>query len=171
MCQDCRDTAEAWQGPSPNPGLIDASTQTAVRVGSVEHYQVLQTAQDPSPSKNSRRMQHRKKNKATREQDLKARDCADDETNDDGNGDGNGDDEQKEAAVVPDATSSHSSSASIQIHTDAPGPVATSLAIPSIREYQPTKLSSDISTARRQLEGEIAKVDDRIELGKELRLR
>lgn len=111
-------------------------------------------------------MQHRKKNKATKEQDLKARDCADDETNDDGNGD----EERKEAAVVPDAASSHSSSASIQIHTDAPGPVAASLAIPSIGEYQPTKLSSNISTARRQLKGEIAKMDDRIELGKELRV-
>ncbi|KAK5084101.1 hypothetical protein LTR70_008024 [Exophiala xenobiotica] len=165
MCQDCRDAAEAWQGLNPNPDVTDASTQTAVRMSSVKHYQVLQIAQDPSPSKNSRKMQHRKRNKATREQDVKARDCADDETNQDGDGD----EEQKEEAPIPDAASSHSSSASIQIHTDAPGPVATALAKPSIEGYQPTKLSSDVSTALRQVEGDIDKMDDRTQLGRDLR--
>jgi len=165
MCQDCRDAAEAWQGPNPNPDVTDASTQTAVRMSSVAHYQVLQIAQDPSPSKNSRKLQRRKKNKATREQDVKARDCADDETNHDGNGD----EEQGEEATIPDAASSHSSSESIQIHTDAPGPVATALAIPGIKAYPPTKLSSDIPTALRQLQGEIDKMDDRIKSSRELR--
>ena len=164
MCQECRDAAQSWQAPNPTSTLTDANTQTAIRMHSAEHYQVLQIVQDPSPSKNSRKKTHRKKNKAASKQDPAATDCGDDEINDDKAGD----EEQKEATSGLDAASSHSSPASIEIYTDTPAPFDSSVAT-SIEGHQPTKLPSDLPTAKRQLDGELDKLDDRIRLGRLLR--
>lgn len=168
MCQECRDAAQSWQGATPTPTLTDASTQTAIRMHSAEHYQVLQIVQDPTPSKNSRKKTHRKKNKAVSKQDPTATDC-DDDDDDETNFDRTADEAQKEATTGLDAAaSSHSSPASIQIYTDAPAPFDGSAAT-SVEGHRPTKLSSDLPTAKRQLDGELDKLDDRIKLGRELR--